>query len=835
MWNGFLRITGMIGVIGVGLFAVYHAQKHMNFTVPGASEDSRNERVKIADTESSSADEQSGEPASDEQPDVELTETESKPATDDRQRSRQRNAELKLASLDDDTSEPVPPKTTVTTKKNPPRIAAPKQAASAKNESSFDDDSLVATDEPKQKPKMIPAAKRSPKSEIRNVAAKSLSDTDSKELDASTEETDSAVPEIETDSLTADSTASEEINEAPKTAPVNVGFDDFSSPPPRSKRALQNAGKVADAKTETEATSFDADSKSSISQTSNTSEPAGLTEELQSVPTEPLPKQSRSSFSELEASPPEPPRPLSSYSDNAPKQGSPPAVETPSRPLDLFNDFDSDRTSRPTRSNRDASSRRRDTEIRPVDMIGDGVAGDPSQRGVQLPRLSIEKKAQQQAVLGQPLIYEIVVKNTGSVDAHNVIIEDRIPKGAELKGTSPQAELSGRRLIWNQPLLKPNEEKKISIKVIPTQEGSIGSVARVYFATEVTAEIVVSAPQLEFTVKAPREVKVGQRFDLVYVLKNVGKVDATNIVVRDIVPDELKNDTGVDIECPLGTLAPDDVREIVLPVTAQRTGSVTNKAILTADTGIKKTLESPIEIVGEVLVLTRTGQNRLYVERPAIFTNNIRNDGNQRAERVKVSEVVPAGMQFASASDGGRFDPKSNAVVWTLGPLPPGGEQTVNVKYVPKEIGNFDAKITAVGAAGSTASINAPIDVVGKPELQMETLSATGTVTIGDRITSKFQLNNTGTAAASNVQLVVRLPQELRLISVTGANFKQVGDDVIFEPILQFDPRKKVSYELVLEPVAEADAQIGLEISADHLTKPGRRVESIQIASDPLR
>ena len=66
--------------------------------------------------------------------------------------------------------------------------------------------------------------------------------------------------------------------------------------------------------------------------------------------------------------------------------------------------------------------------------------------------------------------------------AHNVVIEDRIPKGSELLGTSPRAELVGKRLIWNEPALKPNEEKKISIKVVPKQEGPIGSVARVYFA-----------------------------------------------------------------------------------------------------------------------------------------------------------------------------------------------------------------------------------------------------------------------------------------------------------------------------------------------------------------
>ena len=360
----------------------------------------------------------------------------------------------------------------------------------------------------------------------------------------------------------------------------------------------------------------------------------------------------------------------------------------------------------------------------------------------------------------------ILVKNTGTVDAHNVVIEDRIPKGAELqRHVASSGTLGGAFDPQHQPLLKPNEEKKISIKVIPKQEGPIGSVARVYFATEVTAEIVVSAPQLEFTVKAPREIRLGQQFDLVYNLKNVGKVEAVNVIVRDLVPEELKTEAGNDIECLIGKLAPDETREIVLAATAERTGSVVNKAVLTVDNKVTKTLDSPIDINGEVLVLTRSGQNRLYVERPAVFANNIRNEGNQRADKVRIAEVVPAGMQFSTASDGGKYDPNLNAVVWTIGPIAPGGDKTVNVKYVPKETGTFDAKITAVGAAGSTAAVNSSVDVVGKPELQMETQSATGAVTVGEQVTSRFQLNNTGTAAASNVQLRIRLPSELRLIS----------------------------------------------------------------------
>ena len=192
-------------------------------------------------------------------------------------------------------------------------------------------------------------------------------------------------------------------------------------------------------------------------------------------------------------------------------------------------------------------------------------------------------------------------------------------------------------------------------------------------------------------------------------------------------------------------------------------------------------------------------------------------------------------MEFETASDGGKYDPNLKAVVWTLGPLAPGDDKAVTVKYVPKETGTLGGKITASGSMGSTAAVNSTVDVVGRPELQMETLSATGVVTVGDRVTSKLQLKNSGTAPARNVQLSIRLPSELRLVEVRGRKFQQKGDRVIFDSIDELAPRTNVAFELILEPTSEADARIQLEISAEHLTKPHRRDETIQIVQDTLK
>ena len=466
------------------------------------------------------------------------------------------------------------------------------------------------------------------------------------------------------------------------------------------------------------------------------------------------------------------------------------------------------------------------------DLAGDGIVTDATPRGIQQPRLTIEKIAPQQCILGEPLVYSVIVKNVGGSEAHHVVVEDRIPKGTELTGTSPRAEMIDKKLIWRIGTMKPNEEKKISIRVIPRQEGSIGSVARVNFSAEVAADIMVAAPQLSFKVNAPREVRIGETVDLTFLLKNSGGAAANNVSVRDLIPEGLKHEAAADIECPIGKLGPNESREIVLQVTGVKPGRVKNRAILTADGGITQELESVIDIIGEHLVLTRTGQNRIYAERPAIFTNSVKNEGNAEVRRVKVSEIVPAGLEFVEASDGGQFDPVERAIHWTVGPLAPGAEAAVSAKLIAKTPGHQLGKITATGSAGSAANVKSEVDVVGRPELQMETLNATGQVAVGDKLTSKIQLKNSGSAPARNVALSISIPREMKLIEVRGGRYQAKNNVINFEPLAELAPRDAVAFEVVMEAIAEADAKMDLQITADHLTKPARRTETVQIATE---
>lgn len=465
---------------------------------------------------------------------------------------------------------------------------------------------------------------------------------------------------------------------------------------------------------------------------------------------------------------------------------------------------------------------------------GDGEVTQDAPRGVQEPRLSIEKLALSQGVIGQPVVYSIVIKNIGNSAAQQVTVEDRIPRGSRLVGTAPQAEMIEKRLVWRKlGNLQPGEERKISIKVIPEEEGPIGSVAKVTFVTEIAAEITVYAPRLKLAVNAPSEAKVGQTIPLTFVVSNPGKGDASNVIVRSVLPEGLQHPAGADLEYTIGTLAPNETREVRLEVTALKPGRATPTTIVTADGDVSTESKTNVEVIGEQLLLTRSGHDRVYLGRNAVFTNNVTNEGQRPVTQIKVTEVVPDGFEFVEASQGGTYSSTDRTVNWVIPNLAPGAASTVSVTLAAKTLGRFDTVVSATGPSGSTAMVKPQVAIEGFPSLSVERLNEERLIGVGEQLTTKVQVQNRGTATAKRVGLQIDLPTEMKLVSASGpSTYKIDGQRLIFDPIASIDANGSAAYELVLEAKAAGDSRLEMQISADHLKRPIRHDEPIQVVAD---
>lgn len=256
-----------------------------------------------------------------------------------------------------------------------------------------------------------------------------------------------------------------------------------------------------------------------------------------------------------------------------------------------------------------AASRSMETAIVPVPVSG-RVSAAPTNAATGATNtgrgmVTIEKRAPATAYVGQPLVYQIFVRNVGSGPAQQVVVEDIVPAGVTMQGSIPQGELTGRKLAWRVGTLAAGEERKISVKVIPGAAGSIGSAATVKFVAD---QVYASADGAEadsiiptattprttsrttprsggvlLDLQAPRQVGLGQTFEVRFRLTNRTGQSLNDLLVRSMLPGNLQHESRVqDLEYRVGTLAAGESREVPLTLTAGQAGRADTRVMVMA-------------------------------------------------------------------------------------------------------------------------------------------------------------------------------------------------------------------------------------------------------------
>jgi uncharacterized repeat protein (TIGR01451 family) len=468
-----------------------------------------------------------------------------------------------------------------------------------------------------------------------------------------------------------------------------------------------------------------------------------------------------------------------------------------------------------------------------ADFQGDGTVGDAAPLGPQRPQLNIEKIAPQNALIGQPLIYSIMVKNVGQSAARDVVVEDRIPKGTKLSGTIPRAELTGKKLIWRIGTLGAGEQRKISIRVIPQEAGEIGSVATVNFVAEAAAETVVTAPRLDFKVSAPSSAKLGELVPFRFEVKNIGTGEARGVVIRDLIPQGLSHSAGNDLEYEVGRLPPGKSKELTLDLKAGKVGTAVNRAVVLAEGGLTAEAKAVIEISGSKIALSRSGPPRRYLGRQAVFANTLVNESSFPVDGVVLVESLPTGMEFAGASHGGQYNDGSRTIAWRIEPMAPGETRVVKSRLVARALGNQNSTIRLTVPNGEPVEATSQTQVEGFAALGLDVTGVDGPVDLGEKMTLHVNARNKGTVAVSNLVVTVEVPEQMEIVSARGpGKTEQEPGRLKFGPVPTLEGRTAAACEIVLVARKRGDSRVRVSIHADQIDKPLTREESILILSE---
>jgi uncharacterized repeat protein (TIGR01451 family) len=485
------------------------------------------------------------------------------------------------------------------------------------------------------------------------------------------------------------------------------------------------------------------------------------------------------------------------------------------------------------------------------------VESRPAPRRTPQPQLTIDKIAPPTAVLGKPMVYQIVVKNVGPIAARQVVVEDAVPDAARIDGSIPQALLENQHLIWKLGTLEAGREKKILVRMIPQAEGTLGTVATVNCASGADGARSVAAPQLKFDVITPSQAVVGTPVALKFRVTNVGEVDASGVVIRNVLPAGLRHPDGDDLEYEIGALPAGKVREVELTLTAGQAGKTVNRAIVTADGNVTEEASASLDIVGPALSLARSGTKRLFPGKTGNYTNTITNPGSTPVANVRVVETIPPGMEFASASDGGQYDAAKRSVTWSIERLAPQEVKTLTIKLSSSSRGARISVVRAYDASGASGETVGTTHVAGVPALTIDIGELAPHLEIGEQIRIPIRVINRGSDAATGIRTSVTLPTGMELVSINApvdykverdqALREKVGTDVPgvldrlsgdpiatvirFAPIKRLDARADAMIELTLKAREAGNARLRVEVECEQITEPVRREEVTTVAA----
>lgn len=153
------------------------------------------------------------------------------------------------------------------------------------------------------------------------------------------------------------------------------------------------------------------------------------------------------------------------------------------------------------------------------------------------------------------------------------------------------------------------------------------------------------------------------------------------------------------------------------------------------------------------VVIQKRAPSEVKVGKAATFVIHVQNVGSVEALGVKVHDKIPSGMELVDASP--RPVQQGNSLLWQLGAMPAGDEQTITMQLVPRQEGELGSVArVSFEAAASVRTI------ATRPELKI-VQKAPETVLIGQQLEIELEVSNPGTGEATNVVLQEDVPEGL--------------------------------------------------------------------------
>jgi uncharacterized repeat protein (TIGR01451 family) len=470
--------------------------------------------------------------------------------------------------------------------------------------------------------------------------------------------------------------------------------------------------------------------------------------------------------------------------------------------------------------------------IRPPDPStpsGAGIVIGTGQTAMEwlAPDIRLKMTAPPSAAVAQDIPYTITVSNAGRVETRSMTVRDQVPPGLTYVSSEPPAIQEDRRLTWTLGMLPPGQSHTIQAVFRSARPGAVVNLATVDteegLHAEDSATTQITAPALKVSIAGPTNGVVGAPIVFQITVSNPGTGPATNVVLRSNFDPALEHESKANpVELPIGTLGPNESRTVALTLIARQEGPAINRVTARADGNLSDHEEHQVTIQKAQLSMNMSGPEWRYRGRPVTWAITVINPGEVSLSNVVIRDRLPQEVIFESASEGGQF--ANGEVEWRLAAIQPKEQRVVQVTARAEQLTRQTTNTAeALADGGLRAEARANLEIRGIPAYNFQVTPSSAFVDVGQRLTYRITVSNSGSLPADKVVVKATIPPELKVVAVTGPTRDKEtisGQTVTFPPVDGVQPNQTLEYSIEVQGVKGGDVRFRAELTAASLTQP---------------
>ena len=362
---------------------------------------------------------------------------------------------------------------------------------------------------------------------------------------------------------------------------------------------------------------------------------------------------------------------------------------------------------------------------------------------------------------GDNVTYTVKVTNDGIGDANNVVVKDILGEGLTFVDATGNYSFdeATRTVTWIVDLAK-GESKVFS--VIAAVSG-YGNVTNSLVVGNKTTGVNVTVPEINPEKTVDNEIpNFGDNVTYTVTVTNDGIGDANNVVITDVLDKGLKflNATGnFTYDEKTGTitwtvdLAKGETKIFNVNVTVLGYGVLPNTVAVGNKTAVRNIT------VPEIITVKEVNSSDIHIGDEITYTITVSNSGKINATNVVIRDILPEGLKFINASNGGVYDSVTGIITWILN-ITANSTVDLTADVCVNKSGNITNTVN-VGNKTSNCTIESG-DIV---DLEIHIVADKSEIYVGDNIVYTVTVINNGPSDAINTIANILIPNALSILS----------------------------------------------------------------------